>query len=123
MSTALWRLGRRALRSYGVHAIYQLTCFISAHEEAQQEAHWMLDRAEVEGRCGHGEDQGRCRVHRLRGQVLQEQQHGLRGHSRFRRTMSAGRGLGRGLGWPTANLQVDGRKFLPGLGRFSLECL
>jgi riboflavin kinase/FMN adenylyltransferase len=25
----------------------------------------------------------------------------------------AGRGLGRTLGWPTANLQVDGRKFLP----------
>jgi riboflavin kinase / FMN adenylyltransferase len=24
-----------------------------------------------------------------------------------------GRGLGRKLGWPTANLQVDGRKFLP----------
>ena len=27
--------------------------------------------------------------------------------------MVSGRGLGRQLGWPTANLQVDGRKFLP----------
>ena len=27
--------------------------------------------------------------------------------------MVRGRGLGKQLGWPTANLQVDGRKFLP----------
>ncbi|MEB3308576.1 MAG: bifunctional riboflavin kinase/FAD synthetase [Cyanobacteriota bacterium] len=32
---------------------------------------------------------------------------------RFRGTVVRGRGLGRQLGWPTANLQVDGRKFLP----------
>ncbi len=32
---------------------------------------------------------------------------------RFRGLVVPGRGLGRGLGWPTANLQVDGRKFLP----------
>jgi len=30
-----------------------------------------------------------------------------------------GRGLGRELGWPTANLQVDGRKFLPALGVYA----
>ena len=34
---------------------------------------------------------------------------------RFRGKVVSGRGLGRQLGWPTANLQVDGRKFLPGL--------
>jgi riboflavin kinase/FMN adenylyltransferase len=32
---------------------------------------------------------------------------------RFRGRVEMGRGLGRQLGWPTANLQVDGRKFLP----------
>ena len=32
---------------------------------------------------------------------------------RFRGQVVRGRGLGRQLGWPTANLQVDGRKFLP----------
>ena len=32
---------------------------------------------------------------------------------RFRGRVVRGRGLGHQLGWPTANLQVDGRKFLP----------
>ncbi|MFM7087852.1 MAG: bifunctional riboflavin kinase/FMN adenylyltransferase [Cyanobium sp.] len=32
---------------------------------------------------------------------------------RFCGAVERGRGLGRGLGWPTANLRVDGRKFLP----------
>jgi riboflavin kinase / FMN adenylyltransferase len=32
---------------------------------------------------------------------------------RFSGRVVRGRGLGRELGWPTANLQVDGRKFLP----------
>ncbi len=32
---------------------------------------------------------------------------------RFSGVVVRGRGLGRQLGWPTANLQVDGRKFLP----------
>jgi riboflavin kinase/FMN adenylyltransferase len=32
---------------------------------------------------------------------------------RFCGRVVQGRGLGRTLGWPTANLQVDGRKFLP----------
>ncbi|MBM5823320.1 MAG: bifunctional riboflavin kinase/FAD synthetase [Cyanobacteria bacterium K_Offshore_surface_m2_011] len=32
---------------------------------------------------------------------------------RFRGQVVSGRGLGRQLGWPTANLAVDGRKFLP----------
>lgn len=32
---------------------------------------------------------------------------------RFSGQVVSGRGLGKGLGWPTANLRVDGRKFLP----------
>ena len=38
---------------------------------------------------------------------------------RFMGRVVSGRGLGRKLGWPTANLQVDGRKFLPGLGVYA----
>ena len=38
---------------------------------------------------------------------------------RFCGKVVSGKGLGRGLGWPTANLQVDGRKFLPGLGVYA----
>ncbi len=38
---------------------------------------------------------------------------------RFRGRVVRGRGLGRDIGWPTANLQVDGRKFLPGLGVYA----
>jgi riboflavin kinase/FMN adenylyltransferase len=38
---------------------------------------------------------------------------------RFRGCVVHGRGLGRKLGWPTANLQVDGRKFLPCLGVYA----
>ena len=37
----------------------------------------------------------------------------------FQGKVVKGRGLGRQLGWPTANLQVDGRKFLPGLGVYA----
>ena len=38
---------------------------------------------------------------------------------RFNGRVVRGRGLGRELGWPTANLQVDGRKALPGLGVYA----
>ena len=38
---------------------------------------------------------------------------------RFQGLVVRGRGLGRELGWPTANLQVDGRKFLPALGVYA----
>ncbi|MEB3199665.1 MAG: bifunctional riboflavin kinase/FAD synthetase [Synechococcaceae cyanobacterium] len=38
---------------------------------------------------------------------------------RFSGQVVRGRGLGRGLGWPTANLQVDGRKFLPREGVYA----
>ena len=37
----------------------------------------------------------------------------------FQGKVVRGRGLGREIGWPTANLQVDGRKFLPGLGVYA----
>jgi riboflavin kinase / FMN adenylyltransferase len=37
----------------------------------------------------------------------------LRRPYRFSGQVVSGRGLGRQLGWPTANLAVDGRKFLP----------
>ena len=30
-----------------------------------------------------------------------------------------GKGIGKGLGWPTANLEIDGRKFLPGEGVYA----
>jgi len=38
---------------------------------------------------------------------------------RFSGRVVRGRGLGRELGWPTANLQVDGRKFLPQEGVYA----
>ncbi|MFZ9270649.1 MAG: bifunctional riboflavin kinase/FAD synthetase [Prochlorococcaceae cyanobacterium] len=38
---------------------------------------------------------------------------------RFQGQVVSGRGLGTGLGWPTANLQVDGRKFLPREGVYA----
>ena len=38
---------------------------------------------------------------------------------RFSGQVVRGRGLGRGLGWPTANLRVDGRKFLPREGVYA----
>ena len=44
---------------------------------------------------------------------LQEARRLLQRPYRFSGAVVHGRGLGRQLGWPTANLQVDGRKFLP----------
>jgi riboflavin kinase/FMN adenylyltransferase len=38
---------------------------------------------------------------------------------RFSGLVGRGRGLGRGLGWPTANLQVDGRECLPKEGVYA----
>ncbi len=37
----------------------------------------------------------------------------------FQGIVMSGKGLGRQLGWPTANLQVNGRKFLPGEGVYA----
>jgi riboflavin kinase/FMN adenylyltransferase len=44
---------------------------------------------------------------------LEEARRLLQRPYRFSGAVVQGRGLGRQLGWPTANLQVDGRKFLP----------
>ncbi len=40
---------------------------------------------------------------------------------RFQGRVVSGKGLGRKLGWPTANLQINGRKFLPGLGVYAVR--
>ena len=37
----------------------------------------------------------------------------------FRGTVEKGKGLGKQIGWPTANLKIDGRKFLPSLGVYA----
>jgi len=37
----------------------------------------------------------------------------------FKGTVVRGKGVGKGLGWPTANLEIDGRKFLPGEGVYA----
>ncbi len=38
----------------------------------------------------------------------------------FRGTVVKGKGIGKGLGWPTANLNVDGRKLLPSPGVYAV---
>ncbi len=38
---------------------------------------------------------------------------------RFSGEVVRGRGIGKSIGWPTANLEVDGRKFLPALGVYA----
>ena len=37
----------------------------------------------------------------------------------FRGSVEKGKGLGKKIGWPTANLKIDGRKFLPSLGVYA----
>ena len=37
----------------------------------------------------------------------------------FKGTVERGKGLGKKIGWPTANLKIDGRKFLPSLGVYA----
>ena len=37
----------------------------------------------------------------------------------FRGKVEQGKGLGKKIGWPTANLKIDGRKFLPSLGVYA----
>ncbi len=67
--------------------------------------------------------EGRMSSSRIRGALEQgdlEVAKALLGRPyRFQGQVVRGRGLGRELGWPTANLQVDGRKALPGLGVYA----
>ncbi len=37
----------------------------------------------------------------------------------FQGSVEKGKGLGKTIGWPTANLKIDGRKFLPSLGVYA----
>ena len=37
----------------------------------------------------------------------------------FRGSVEKGKGLGKTIGWPTANIKIDGRKFLPSLGVYA----
>ena len=37
----------------------------------------------------------------------------------FKGVVVKGKGIGKSLGWPTANLEIDGRKFLPGEGVYA----
>ncbi len=37
----------------------------------------------------------------------------------FKGNVERGKGLGKKIGWPTANLKIDGRKFLPSLGVYA----
>ena len=37
----------------------------------------------------------------------------------FNGVVTRGKGIGKGIGWPTANLEIDGRKFLPGEGVYA----
>ncbi|MEO1003420.1 MAG: bifunctional riboflavin kinase/FAD synthetase [Cyanobacteria bacterium J06638_7] len=59
----------------------------------------------------------------LREGDLAEAQRLLQRPYRFSGRVVRGRGLGRRLGWPTANLQVDGRKFLPVEGVYAARVM
>ena len=67
-----------------------------------------------------GERVSSSRIRRaLASGAIAEARHLLQRPYRFSGEVVRGRGLGRGLGWPTANLRIDGRKFLPQEGVYA----
>ena len=67
-----------------------------------------------------GERVSSSRIRRaLAAGAIDEARHLLQRPYRFSGRVVPGRGLGRGLGWPTANLRIDGRKFLPQVGVYA----
>ena len=68
--------------------------------------------------CGSRMSSSRIRA-ALAAAELEEVAQLLQRPYRFQGQVVRGRGLGRGLGWPTANLQVDGRKCLPAEGVYA----
>jgi riboflavin kinase/FMN adenylyltransferase len=67
-----------------------------------------------------GERVSSSRIRRaLAAGAIDEAQRLLQRPYRFSGRVVRGRGLGRGLGWPTANLRIDGRKFLPQEGVYA----
>ena len=67
-----------------------------------------------------GERVSSSRIRRaLAAGALDEARRLLQRPYRFSGRVVRGRGLGRGLGWPTANLRIDGRKFLPQEGVYA----
>lgn len=67
-----------------------------------------------------GERVSSSRIRRaLAAGAIEEARQLLQRPYRFSGRVVPGRGLGRGLGWPTANLRIDGRKFLPQEGVYA----
>lgn len=67
-----------------------------------------------------GERVSSSRIRRaLAAGAIEEARRLLQRPYRFSGRVVRGRGLGRGLGWPTANLRIDGRKFLPQVGVYA----
>lgn len=69
------------------------------------------------------DDNGRLSSSRIRKALnegdLKHAKYLLKRPYTFMGTVEKGRGLGKTIGWPTANLKIDGRKFLPTLGVYA----
>ncbi len=69
------------------------------------------------------DNQGRMSSSRIRSALtsgdLQTAKNLLGRSYTFQGVVIKGKGLGKQIGWPTANLEVNGRKFLPGLGVYA----
>ena len=69
------------------------------------------------------DEQGRISSSRIRNLLLKSD---LKNASKilkrpysFKGKVVKGKGIGKSIGWPTANLEIDGRKFLPGEGVYA----